>query len=314
MDKDLVALLRVFCAVVEAGSLSAAADRLDVQPPAVSKSLARLEKQLGKRLFNRTTRAIEITDVGRYVYAEGLKQLQALDVLLENVGAFDQAPSGTLTITASASIGESLIAPSLADFTRQYPQLAVDLLLSNTIIRLPAQSIDIAIRSSQALEDSTLTSRKLFEVTRVVVASPAYLKRAGTLQEPEDLPHHACLNFRHRELYDQWGFVRHNIHHNVHHNINHNLQQEIATRTTASANSYAALKTLCLNGMGVVRLFEYQVKEELESGELVAIARHVDWGKQSIHAVYHGRLADSPKVQAFLTHFCAQEAHHLNSR
>jgi len=305
MDKELVPLLRVFCAVVEAGSLSAAADRLDVQPPAVSKSLARLEKLLGKRLFNRTTRAIEITEVGRYVYAEGLKQLLALEVLLENVGTFDQAPSGTLTITASANIGEYLIAPSLADFTRQYPQLAVDLLFSNTLQRLPSQSIDVAIRSSQALEDSTLTSRKLFEVNRVVVASPAYLARAGTPQEPEDIAQHACLNFRHRELYDQWGYIRHDVRHNVHHNAQH----ELATRTTASANSYAALKTLCLTGMGVARLFEYQVKQELERGELVALAPHVDWGRQAIHAVYHGKLADSPKIQAFLTHFCAPDKH-----
>ncbi|TLM79370.1 LysR family transcriptional regulator [Microbulbifer harenosus] len=294
MDKDLIALLRVFCAVAEAGSLSAAADRLDVQPPAISKSLARLETLLGKRLFNRTTRAIEITEVGRYVYAEGLKQLLALEALVENVGAFDQAPAGTLTITASSTIGEYLIAPSLADFARQFPQIAVNLLFSNTMLRLPSQNIDIAIRSSQALEDSTLTSRKLFEVARVVVASPTYLERAGTLQEPEEITHHACLNFRHRELYDQWDYVRDNIHH------------ELATRTTYSANSYATLKTLCLTGLGVARLFEYQVKEELKRGELVAIARHVDWGRQSIHAVYHGRLADSPKVQAFLTHFCAQ--------
>lgn len=298
MDKDLVPLLRVFCAVVEAGSLSAAADRLVVQPPAISKSLARLEKLLGKRLLNRTTRAIEITQAGRYVYTEGLKQLLALEVLLENVGAFDQAPAGTLTITASPAIGEYLIAPSLADFVRQYPQVAVDLLLSNTLVRLPSQNIDVAIRSSQALEDSTLTSRKLFEVTRVVVASPAYLERAGIPQEPEEIAHHACLNFRHRELYDQWDYFRHNVRH------------ELATRTAFSANSYAALKTLCLRGMGVARLFEYQVKEALKHGELVRIAGHVDWGRQSIHAVYHGRLADSPKLQAFLAHFCAQDKQH----
>ncbi|QIL91149.1 LysR family transcriptional regulator [Microbulbifer sp. SH-1] len=294
MDKDLLALLRVFCAVAEAGSLSAAADRLDVQPPAISKSLARLETLLGKRLFNRTTRAIEITEVGRYIYAEGLKQLLALEALVENVGAFDQAPAGTLTITASSTIGEYLIAPSLADFARQFPQIGVNLLFSNTMLRLPSQNIDVAIRSSQVLEDSTLTSRKLFEVARVVVASPTYLERAGTPQEPEEITHHACLNFRHRELYDQWDYVHDNIHH------------ELATRTAYSANSYATLKTLCLTGMGVARLFEYQVKEELKRGELVAIARHVDWGRQAIHAVYHGRLADSPKVQAFLTHFCAQ--------
>lgn len=292
MDKDLVPLLRVFCAVVEAGSLSGAADRLAVQPPAISKSLARLEKLLGKRLLNRTTRAIGITEAGRYVYAEGLKQLLALEVLLENVGAFDEAPAGTLTITASSAIGEYLIAPSLAGFARRFPRVSVDLLFSNTLVRLPSQNIDVAIRSSQALEDSTLTSRKLFEVTRVVVASPTYLERAGTPQEPEEIAHHACLHFRHRELYDHWAYFDHGAHH------------ELATPTTFSANSYAALKTLCLAGMGVARLFEYQVKEELKHGELVRIARHVDWGRQSIHAVYHGRLADSPKVQAFLAHFC----------
>jgi len=295
MDKDLVPLLRVFCAVVEAGSLSAAADHLAVQPPAVSKSLARLEKLLGKRLLNRTTRAIEITEVGRYVYAEGLKQVLAQDMLLENVAAFDQAPAGTLTISASPAIGEYLIAPSLADLARRYPQMAVDLRLSNTLVRLPSQNIDIAIRSSHALEDSTLTARRLFEVSRVVVASPTYLEKAGTPRQAEELADHACLNFRHRELYDHWGY------------FHHDAQHELATRTTFSANSYAALKTLCLDGMGVARLFEYQVRKELEQGELVRITEHVDWGRQSIHAVYHGKLADSPKVQAFLAHFSARD-------
>lgn len=294
MDKDLVPLLRVLCAVVEAGSLSAAADRLDVQPPAISKSLAKLEKLLGKRLLNRTTRAIEITEVGQFVYKEGLKQLRALETLLESAASFDQAPTGTLTITATPSIGEYLIVPSLVDFGRQYPQLAIDLLFSNSMMRLPSQNIDIAIRSSQALEDSTLTSRKLFDVNRVVVASPGYLEKAGTPQEPEDISHHACLNFRHRDLYDQWAYFEHNVHH------------ELTTRTTFCANSYTTLKSLCLGGMGLARLFEYQVREELNNGELVRIAGHVDWGRQAIHAVYHGKLVDSPKVQAFLAHFCEQ--------
>src|SRR5699024_12270668 len=106
------------------------------------------------------------------------------------------------------------------------------LLLDNALVRLPSQNIDVAIRSSRTLEDSTLTSRKLFEATRVVVASPAYLEKAGTPQKPEEIARHACLNFQHGKLYDQWDYFHNDVHH------------ELSTRTLISANSYATLKIL----------------------------------------------------------------------
>jgi DNA-binding transcriptional LysR family regulator len=158
---------------------------------------------------------------------------------------------------------------------------------------LPSQNIDIAIRSSQSLEDSSLTSQKLFEMRRVVVASPAYLASNKAPLTPENINLHACLNFKHRGLYDRWKYH------------DNNDQQVLQTNTLVSANSYAALKTLCLNNMGLVRLFEYQVADEIERGELVRVMGNLDWGKQSIHAVYHGKMSDSPKVKAFLHYFSA---------
>lgn len=281
-------LIKVFCAVVEQGNFTLAAESIDVQAPAISKAIARLENELGKRLFNRSTRALELTDVGKLFYAEGVKQLVALNTLFETVDSYKSTMQGTLKITSTPAVGEHLVAKSVADFRRQHTSLSLELVLTNDVIRLPSQSIDIALRSSGELEDSSLRSRKLFDMPRTVVASPAYLSEQGRPLEPGDLARHRCLNFRHRHLYNQWSYVAGDANFNV------------TTRSDVCCNNYTALKEMCLQGMGIARLFEYQIKEELKTGQLVKVLDHVDWGSQSIHAVYHDRMSDSPKIKAFI--------------
>ncbi|MBN7822165.1 LysR family transcriptional regulator [Bowmanella yangjiangensis] len=291
MDKDIAYLLKVFCTVVEAGSLASAAERLDVQAPAISKALARLEILLGNRLLHRSTRALQLTDAGTLLYQEGMTHLLSLGELLDRVRGQNHQLSGSLNITATPAVGEQLITPLLVDFSIRYPQLQINLLCTNEQIRLPSQSVDMAIRSSRQLEDSSLTSQLLLNVRRLVVASPAYLQQAGTPRSPAQLAEHACLHFYHQGILDAWDYEN---------------GDEVGTVTTQSrirVNSYASLKTLCLAGRGVARLFEYQVADELANGKLVKVAAQTNWGHQSLHAVYHGKLAQSVKLQAFVTAF-----------
>ncbi|MBN7797329.1 LysR family transcriptional regulator [Parahaliea mediterranea] len=290
MEKDIFYLLKVFCCVVEQGSFSRAADQLGVQGPAVSKAVARLEEQLGKRLFNRTTRTLEVTEAGRLLYRDGVEQLVSLRAVLGRIESRDDLAQGTLGITATPAVGERLAYAHIADFKRRYPGVSLSLNLTNEMIKLPSQSIDIALRSSSRLEDSSLTSQHLFNVRRVIVASPSYLAEHGTPDTPARIGRHRCLNFFHRRAYDNWAYTL------------GDARAEVATHSEVSCNSYAAIKGLCLGGLGLARLFEYQVEAEIRSGELVCLLPDVDWGSQAIHAIYHGKMGDSPKVRAFIEH------------
>lgn len=251
----------------------------------------RLENLLGNRLLHRTTRALQLTDAGSLLYQEGMTQLLSLGELLDRVRGQNHQPSGLLNITATPAVGEQLITPMLVDFSAQYPLLQINLLCTNEMVRLPSQGMDVAIRSSLQLEDSNLTSQPLLDVRRVVVASPAYLQQAGIPSTPGQVATHACLHFYHQGILDAWAYQ---------------YAGETSTVTTQSSirvNSYASLKALCLAGMGLARLFEYQVLEELASGKLVKVAAQVNWGHQTLHAVYHGKLAQSLKLQAFVAAF-----------
>jgi DNA-binding transcriptional LysR family regulator len=276
---------------VDAGSFSLAAEKLGVQTPAVSKAIAKLEDIVGKKLLNRSTRTLESTDVGKMFYAEGLQQLISIEHLLESVGSWNSSVKGKLKITSTPAVGEYLIAKNIAAFRSLFPAVSLNLMFTNDIITLPSQNIDIALRSSDKLEDSCLTSRKLLEVNRIVVASSAYIEEHGKPEKPEHIVQHQCLNFYHRKQYNLWAYsVR-------------DRSYELSINTEINCNSYTALKDMCVQGMGVSRLFEYQVSSELQDGSLIKLLPSVNWGTQSVHAVYHNKMNDSPKVKAFIEHF-----------
>ncbi|NKC19542.1 LysR family transcriptional regulator [Pseudoalteromonas sp. S4498] len=289
MDKDLVYLLRVFCVVVEQRSFVKASEILGVQSPAVSKAIAKLEHCVGKRLLNRTTRAIELSADGKMMYSKAVEQLHALKNMLDDMKASERI-QGRLTITATPAIGELLSESMLIDFQRQYPDLSLSLNLTNEQLNLPSQEIDIALRSSDSLEDSSLTSQRITSCKRVIVASPEYLASNGMTNEPSCLTQHRCLNFTHRKTLNDWAYS------------DGSCRLSVKTATAFSSNSYAALKSLCVQGGGVSRLFEYQVRSEINSGELQVLFPEYDWGEQVVHAIYHGKSYDSQKVSAFI-HF-----------
>lgn len=294
MDKDIFYLMRVFCSVVEYGSFSLAANKLDVQAPAVSKAIAKLEKLVGKRLLNRSTRSVEASDVGRYFYKEAISQLSSLDSSLEVVGSWASEVKGLLKITSTHAVGEDLISSTLSSFCQQFPSVTLELMFTNDIITLPSQNIDVAIRSSNALEDSCLKSKELFSVQRLVVASPSFLQKHTDLTNIDVLSSLDCLNFKHRKRLDLWPFTY------------QGQSRRIIANTLIACNSYAALRRMCIEGLGIARLFEYQIKDELKNGELVELWPDADWGVQSIHAIYHEKISNSPKLAAFVEHFQKQ--------
>ncbi|GHG00244.1 LysR family transcriptional regulator [Thalassotalea marina] len=289
IEKELFYLLKVFCAVVEENSFTAAANKLNVQGPAVSKAIARLESQLGKRLLNRSTRVLELTNVGHLLFQRAQQQLINLDNTLAQVAAFESKPEGVLKLTATPSIGNYLAEYHLMAFYEKFPEIHLDIKLSNDVIQLPSQHLDLALRSSNQLEDSQLTSRPLFKAQRVLVASPSYIKAFGCPVLPTELNKHQCLVFKHDKTLNQWPYEQQEIKH------------QLSLNTTLQSNDYAIIKSLCRQGMGIARLFDYQVIDEVKAKSLIPILDNYDWGSQTIHAVYHGKMKDSPKLEVFLS-------------
>jgi len=299
MNKEIFYLMRVFCTVVESGSFSSAADELGVQAPAVSKAITKLEGMLGKRLLNRSTRFVETSEVGRYFYEEASEQLSFLSLTLETIESWNSTVKGSLKITATPAIGEGLVSNIISEFCNRYPSVSIDLMFANEVIKLPSQNIDIALRSSNLLEDSSLISKKLFSVKRMVVAAPNYIKKYGNPENVDDLIGHKFLNFKHKKNLNSWPFTQ------------RNKQSVITTKASITCNNYSSLRNMCIQGLGVARLFEYQIKQELEEGKLIQLLPNAHWGEQTIHAIYQEKMSDSPKVKAFIE--CIQSSSQLGN-
>lgn len=249
--------MAVFAAVMEQGSLSAAARALGLTPSAVSRVIARIEARLGVRLLLRTTRALSPTVEGQ-AYLRAARRILADLAEVEDAIADQASPRGRVRVTASLAYGRLRVVPLLGDFAARYPGIVVDLTLSDRIVDVLGGQADVAIRFGQ-LADSPLTARRLGETGRVVVASPAYLARHGTPQEPEDLLAHNCLSFSFRRAEPGWPFRRDGI--------------GFALDVTGSieADDGESLAQLARAGVGVTRLGTFAVEDDLASGRLVPL-------------------------------------------
>lgn len=200
-----ISVLKLFVEVVRQGSFAAVARDRDLDPSSVSRAIAGLEAELGIRLFQRTTRQLSPTEAGK-TYFDRIEPLieeiqQATDIATDVSGQ----PKGELRVTASTSFGLKCIVPYIPEFQRCYPELTVDLLLTDTVVDLVAERIDVAVRLG-LLADSTLIAQQLMRTHYTVCASPSYLKRSSPLQHPTDLTHHNCLLFPLAGFRSRWIF------------------------------------------------------------------------------------------------------------
>lgn len=197
--------LQTFFDVFRAGSFAAAARQRDVDPSNVSRSISALEADLGVRLFNRTTRRMTPTEEGMHLFDKLSGPLDEIDGVLAEARDFREKPSGTLRISASASFGAEHVVPRLPRFLADYPELRVDLRLTDRRVDLVEEQVDIAIRHGQ-LEDSELISRKLRDVNYRVLASSDYLAANGHPRTPSDLSRHRIATFTYAAFNETWSF------------------------------------------------------------------------------------------------------------
>lgn len=279
--------IETFLAVASGGSFAAAAKTLRLTPSAVSRSIARLEQRLGTILFRRTTRSLALT-------AEGLTYRDRMSVLLAEIetvendlGREKQGPRGLLRVNASPSIGVPLL-PILPRFMARYPEIILDLALSDAIVDMVEERADIAIRIGP-LRDTSLRAKKLGHSRMVLVASPAYLARRGTPQIPDDLDGHDCLRFSFRRSVDSWPFL---------------VGGRAVHRPVPGAffgNSGELVRQMAVAGGGISRHGHFHVAQDLKAGRLVEVLpEHNPGDGEDIHALYAPEDRAAARIRAFL--------------
>lgn len=286
--------LEVFVRVIELGSFSAAARECAMTPSAVSKLVARLEQRLGTRLVNRSTRHFQLTPEGCTFYKRGVRILADLEEA-ERCAGLHSAPRGRLRVSANIPFGRQFLIPLIPAFLEKYPDVTIDILLTDEIIDLLEQRIDISILIG-TLKSSGLMARKLGETRMIVVGSPAYLTRYGTPVTPEDLSQHNLLESSDLRAHQGWPFE---------HKTGLINMPVIGNAHTSDGD---ALHRLTLAGLGLARLPACQVHKDIESGRLVSVLEPFNpQDAEEVHAVFVGQGGYLPARVRALLDFLAEK-------
>lgn len=280
--------LSFFAVLMRQGSLAAAAQQLGVTPPAVSKRLAALERRLGVRLLHRTTRRISLTPEGETYLVEGARVLAELEALERTVAGSRALPKGLLRVNATLGFGRRQIAPALSDFARAYPEVEVQLHLSDRPANLVEQGFDVQIRFGD-LPDARLTARLLARNRRVLCAAPAYLQQQGAPALPRDLAQQRCIFIRESdETFGTW-------------HLSQGARQEtVKVRGALSSNDGETALTWALAGHGILMRSEWEVAPLLREGALLPVL--ADWAlpPADVYAVFPTRSHLSAKTRALV--------------
>lgn len=277
--------LEIFARVVSAGSMSAAGRELGLSPAVVSKRLRRLEDRLGTRLMQRTTRQISLTEAGQGFYERVVAILAGIEEAEAFVSRRSALAHGVLKVSAPTSFGRMHIAPHINTFMQSNPDLGVNLMLRDEFVDIVGDGYDLAIRIAE-LSDSSLVARKLAPVRRVLVASPAYIKRHGTPDTLTDLDGHICLAPHNNDSWKLEG-----------------PQGEVIHRPIGplQTNSSEVVREAVIGGMGIALRSTWDIGAELSDGRLVQVLPAYEGSRNvAIHAIYASRRFLPAKVRLFI--------------
>jgi LysR family transcriptional regulator, transcriptional activator for dmlA len=290
--------LAFFSLLVKQGSLVAAAQHLGVTPPAVSKRLAAIERRLGVRLLQRTTRRIGLTPEGETFLVEGARVLAELEALERTVAGSQAVPKGLMRVSATLGFGRQHVAPALSTFARRFPEVEVQLQLSDRPVNLVEQGFDLQLRFGE-LPDARLTARLLARNRRVLCASPAYLRRAGVPASPRDLSQHACLFIR--ESDDTFGSW---------HLRSGGRAETVKVRGPLASNDGECVLGWALDGHGILMRSLWEVAPLLRSGRLKPVLPEWSLPAADIYAVFPSRSHLSAKTRALVDFLLATFERH----
>jgi len=291
LDVNRSGEMEVFTRVVELGGFSMAARAFHMTPSAVSKLVARLEARLGVRLINRSTRKLQLTPEGTAFYERALRILDEM-AAAEREAAVGATPTGLLRVNTSVPFGLHRLLPLLPDFAKRYPDIKVEVTLTDLVVDLLEQRADVAIRVG-VMRESRLLARKLGESRMVVVASPAYLAERGMPETPDDLARHNLLDFGFAKWKGGWPFE-----------LPNGETITVVPSGNALVSDGEAMHQIVLAGMGLARLARFHVEADIGAGRLVPVLDDFNPGDiEPLHAVFVGHGGQLPaRVRAFLDH------------
>jgi DNA-binding transcriptional LysR family regulator len=277
-----------FASAVEAKGFSAAAKKLGLSPSVVSKRISQLETNLGARLFQRSTRSLVLTEAGQLFYEHCQRIRLEIDAAKAVVVQNQQNPKGTLRVHAPMSFGQSHLATATTDFIKKYPDIRIELLLGSNTLNLIENSIDVAI-SIKELPDSNLIAKKIANRSIGIYASPAYLAKHGKPQHPSELLKHNCLLYHQHGQKIQWQFSDKEKKH-----------FSIEVQGNFCANSSQALAKSAIAGLGVAKVPNFIVMQEVREGKLIRLLEKYCHHDIGIYAVYTHKNFMATKTKLFI--------------
>jgi DNA-binding transcriptional LysR family regulator len=279
--------LELFTLVVDTGSFSAAARRLNLAPSSVARVIDRIEARLGVRLLLRSTRSLTVTPEGA-AYLSAARRILADFQEVEQLVSNQSSPRGRLRVSTSILYGRMFLVPVLGDFIRRYPDILLDINLTDTVVDIAGGQADVGIRFGP-LPDGPLTACKLGETRKVIVASPEYLARRGVPQVPEDLLAHDCLGFSFRRAAPTWPFRK------------DGREYSLSIKGSVEANNGETLGQLAAEGVGITRVGAETVQDQIGSGALMPLLEEFNPGDvEEINAVFVGGAHLPVRVRCFV--------------
>jgi DNA-binding transcriptional LysR family regulator len=289
---EMLKEMAIFAQVVDSGGFSAAARHLDLTTSAVSRHVSRLEKHMGARLLQRTTRSIALTELGHQVHEACVRMLSTAREIHALAGSYSTRPNGVIRITAPVVFGQVWLAPKLPGFLKKYPEVDIELTLVDRTVDLIDEGIDLAIRIARELAPG-LAARPICPMRYILVASPQYLEQHGTPKNPNELTSHQCIYLGYARFREQWT-LQHKDH-------GHIEKVKVSSRLTINNSSAILASVLADAGIGLVP--EFTAIEAIKAGSALPILS--DWELSepysgAVYAVYQPGKHLPLKIRAFI--------------
>jgi len=285
---DRLTEIELFVQTAELGSVTRAAEKLDLSVSSASRYLSGLETRLGARLVDRSTRRIYLTQIGREHFERCKQLLAELQEAESLVSATALSPCGVLRVTSAVSFGINHLAPLLPEYTRRFPQVSVDVEVSNRYSNLLDGNIDLAVRTREHEADSSITIRRLAETRRVLAAAPGYLSQHGIPRVPEDLHQHRLLLYSYAHRPDELHFTR------------DGMTTVLPVNGAMKSNEGQVIRAAALQGLGILVQPKYVIYDDIVRGRLVPVLDAWDLPRLTINLAYASRKFVPAKVRTFI--------------
>ncbi len=279
----------IFFHVVDTQSFSGAARQLGIARSAISRHITLLEKSIGARLLNRTTRRLSLTEVGKTYFESCARIVAETETATHRVSQLRDEPEGTLRIAAPISLGNQFVTPLVRDFMQRYPALNVELLLDDRVIDMVKDGIDVGIRIGW-LHDSNLIARKLGDWPRYLCAAPEYIANHGKPGTLDQLSEHEWIIFTQLPTPYHWTFTK------------NKREKRIQVKGRLKTNNADAIRSCLLAGAGIAAQASFLVRDDIETGRLEHLLPEWDCGSVGMYAVYQDRRYQQAKVRLFINY------------